>query len=437
MIPTRRFWIWLALGIPLAAVTTALGAPLVVWVYNILLILAAVLTHRMTPSGRHLRLTRRFDKVLSVRAANRIDLILENDGDQPLNGRFRDEPPRYHVASGNEFSLRLEPGQVLERHYSLTPPERGSGEFLGSYLRLECPFGLVQKDVFLPTVEPVRVYPNVLALRDFDLLNQQGRMREVGLRKARQRGLGTEFESLREYSEGDDFRKIDWKATARRANEKFVVRQYEQERNQSVILCIDTGRHMLAEVNGVRKLDLVLDSLLMLTQAAARAGDNVGLLVYADEVRRYIPPRKGRNQVGMIIEAIHDLVAEPVESDAIGAFSYLSSRWNRRSLVLNFTDYEDGDRARDVVKAFGPMARKHYALLVRVTDPQVDEVMAAPIQTVRDMYRYSAGHLVMEDRREARSVISSSGIHTLDSEPQSLARALVNYYFMVKERSLL
>jgi uncharacterized protein (DUF58 family) len=104
---------------------------------------------------------------------------------------------------------------------------------------------------------------------------------------------------------------------------------------------------------------------------------------------------------------------------------------------VNFTDYEDADRARELVSALTPMARRHLALTVRVLDPLVDEVLKAPVHSERDMYRYAAGHLVMEDRREAKSIIAAAGIHTLDAEPQDLAAALVNFYFMVKERSLL
>jgi uncharacterized protein (DUF58 family) len=437
MIPTRRFWLLVALGVPLAAITAAAGAPYVVVVYDLLLIVTAYICTRLAPSTEHLRLKRHFDTVLSVRTANKISVTLENDGVEPITAMLRDEPPPNFLATRREFRVHLEPGAVQELTYHVTPPERGSDRFRGTFLRIVTPLGLAYKEVALPTEEPIRVYPNVLALREFDLLKQQGRLKEMGIRRARHRGLGMEFESLREYAQGDDYRKIDWKASARRAGGKLMVRQFEQERNQNVLVCIDIGRHMLAEVNGVRKLDHVLDALLMLTNAAARAGDNVGLLVYADHVRRYIPPRKGRNQVGLVIEAIHDLVAEPVESDPIAAFAYLAARWNRRSLLVNFTDYEDPDRARDLVTAYGPMARRHLALMVRVLDPRVDEVLRVPVETVRDMYRHAAGHSVMEDRRNATSVVASGGIHTLDSEPQDLAAALVSYYFMVKERSLL
>ncbi len=435
MVPTKRFWLAVALGIPLAAVAAALGAPLVAVAYDLLLMLVAWGSTRLAPSVAGLRFIRRFDPVLSVRAANRIQLEIENDGPERIVGLLRDEPPPAMEASQREFPVKLEPGRPVMLEYTLTPLERGSDSFRGTYLRIECPLGLARKQVRLETAQNVRVYPNVLALREFDLLRQQGRLREMGIRRSRARGLGTEFESLREYTEGDDYRKIDWKASARHGN--LVVRSYEQERNQAVVLCIDIGRHMLAEVGGVRKLDHVLDALLMLTHAAANAGDFVGLMVYADTVKRYVPPRKGRSQVGIIIEALHDLVAEPVETDAQAAFAYLSSRWKRRSLLVNFTDFEDEDRARDLVAAFGPLTKRHLALIARVGDPRVESILTPPITTLDDMYKKSAATMLLEDRRAASMLVSAAGIHSLEAEPQELAAKLVSFYFMVKERSLL
>jgi uncharacterized protein (DUF58 family) len=434
-IPTKRFWLLVALGIPLAALAAAFHVPLLIVAYNALLLIAAAVSVRLAPSAANLRLRRKFDTVLSVREANRIELQIENDGNEPISFQLRDEPPLEFDATERQFRLRLAPGQVRNVAYHVTPYNRGSAEFLGTFVRMDCPWGLALREERLATEEPVRVYPNVLALREFDLLKQQGRLKEMGIRRARFRGLGTEFESMREYVEGDDYRKIDWKASARRG--RLVVRQYEQERNQSVILCIDIGRHMLAEVDGVTKLDHVLDALLMLTHAAALAGDFVGLMVYADTVRRYVPPRKGRNQVGVIIEAMHDLVAEPVEPDPVGAFAYLGGRWKRRSLIVNFTDYEDEDRARDLAVSFGSMARRHLALVCRVHDPKLEEALARPIGGRGDMYLRAAATMLMEDRVKAQAVISAAGIHSLQAEPQELAAKLVSYYFMVKERSLL
>ncbi len=434
MVPTKRFWLLAFIGIPVAAIGSVAHFASLFIIYDLILVVTAFVTVRMAPAPT-LRIRRSHDHVLSVRAENQIVLHVENDGDEPIHAWLRDETPPSFESTSREFEIMLEPGRITELRYKVTPPLRGSVKFRGTFLRISCPLGLALRQVFLETEERIRVYPNLLALREFDVLSQQGRLRDLGIRRSRRRGLGMDFESLREYAQGDDYRKLDWKASARRG--KLVVRQFEQEKNQAVIIVIDVGRHMMAEANGVPKLDHVLDALLMLTNAAAMAGDMIGLLVYAESVRRYIPPRKGRAQVGIILEAIHDLEAEPVESDPIGAFAYLASRWKRRSLVVTFTDYEDPDRAEELAVALAPMARRHVSLICRVLDPRMNSIVSQRITNVNEMFEVAAGNMLMEDRRTASKVIMSRGLRTMDSEPESLAGDLVNYYFKVKEMSLL
>jgi uncharacterized protein (DUF58 family) len=435
MVPTKRLWILLGLGIPFVGIAAALDMAWMGLVYNAIVLFAAWGTARLAPSTADLRVQRVRDPVLSVRVPNRVELKVLTEGPEPIRGVLRDEPPPPFTTTQKQFALALEPGREKTFVYHTTPWERGSDYFRGTYLRLVCPLGLVEKQVKLNTEEPVRVYPNILALREFDLLNQKGRLNQIGIRHSRIRGLGSDFESLREYAEGDDFRKIDWKATARKG--KLVVRQYEQERNQPVLLCIDSGRHMLSEVDGVRKLDHVLDSVLMLMHAASVAGDFIGLLVYSDTVKRYIPPRKGRNQIGAIIEAVHDLVAEPVESDHAMAYSYLASRWKRRSLLVSFADVGDPVEAKAMTLALSPLSRRHITLLARVADPRLDELVGAQLEEPEDLYRKAAALSFRAERKQAESILTSSGIHSLDAEPQHLAAELVSFYFVVKEKSLL
>jgi len=403
--------------------------------FDVLLVGVAYLTGRMSPDSQALRLERQLDPVLSVRVQNKVLLRISNEGPETVKGLLRDEPPARFSVSRKEFPIVLRPGGFADLSYLVTPFERGDTFFQGTFLRIRCPLGLVERQIKLDTEQAVRVYPNVLAMREFDFLNQKGKLQDIGIRRSRLRGLGSEFESLREYAVGDDFRKVDWKATARRG--KLIVRQYEQERNQPVILCIDIGRRMLSEINGVTKLDYVLDSLLMLAQAVYLANDFVGLLVYSDIVKRYIPPRKGRNQLGFLIEAIHDLVAEPVESDPAGAFSFLASRWKRRSLVVSFTDVEDAAQAKELSAAFGPMARRHLTLLARVADPRLGELVQAKIKTPDDLYQKASALLFTSDRREATIPLTVAGLHNLEAEPQDLAAALVSFYFEVKEKALI
>ena len=245
-------------GIPISGLSAYFGLTWTGLVYDIILIAAAVASGYLGPDGKNLRLVRQHDPVLSVRVPNKIKITLYNETSEEISGRIRDEPPPLFIASRKEFPISIPAGSAAEMTYMLTPSERGTDFFRGTFLRLKCPFGLVERQLRLGTEQEIRIYPNVLAMRQFDLLNQKGKLNQIGIRKSRMRGLGSDFESLREYAVGDDFRKIDWKATARRG--KLIVRQFEQERNQPVIICIDIGRRMLSEVNGVTKLDYVLDS---------------------------------------------------------------------------------------------------------------------------------------------------------------------------------
>ena len=434
-VPTRRLVLLLALMIPGSALLTAAGLGTLALVADLALLGLAWLSSRLVPDLRLLRIERRTDAVLSNRVANRVVLTLTNEGDEPIVGRLRDEPPVSFGAAGLEFALDLAPGEQKAFEYTVSPPERGAAEFPGTFLRLRTPLGLAWRQLRLPTEGTVEVYPNVLALREFDLLNQQGRLREIGIRKSRMRGQGTEFESLRDYTEGDDVRRIDWNATARRG--KPIVRQYEVERNQAVLLCVDCGRHMLAEVEGVRKLDHVLDAILMLAHTASSAGDNVGVLAYADGPIVYVPPKKGREAVGVMLHALHDLEAEPIESDAVKTFAYLVARIKRRALVLNFTAMPDLGRAKEVVTGLSPMLRRHLVLTVDVSDPKLKESLGRAIVSNETMAEVAAAQWIERDRREALAFAAASGLRTLEAEPQDLAAALVNAYLDVKARGAL
>jgi uncharacterized protein (DUF58 family) len=430
MIFRAAFFALLLVGVVFAA----LGAAderffTLIWPWNIAVLLLAGLSYALSAKGSRLVLERRFDRVLSVNADNLIRLRVTNDGDAPIDFLLRDEPPPEFEADRKEFRLRLSPGEARELRYHVRPQERGDFFFRDSFIRTPGPLWLVWRQSRLATREIVRVYPNILALRQFDLLKQRGHLRQIGIRRSRLKGVGTDFDSLREYARGDDYRKVDWKATARRG--KVIVREFEAERNQPVILVIDYGRLMMAEVAKVEKLDLVLDSALMLGNAAANANDQLGLLIHADRVERWIPPRRGRGQVGAIIEALHALRAEPIEPNSRDAFTYLAARWKRRSLIVVFTEIEDSRAAKSLLTVLGPLARRHICLVVTVSDPHLRKQLASG-NTGLGMYESTAARLFDEERQQAQRLLRAQGVRTLDSEPDTLAVDLVNYYLDIK-----
>lgn len=435
IVPTKKFWALIAAGIPLALL--GLAAPGAEWLllpYNLALFLLLYFTWRTAKSWNFVTASRKVDPILSVRVPNVVKLIVGNESDQPLPIVIRDEPPVGSRATAHEFQAVLGTDYPREFTYTITPFERGADVFRETYVRFPAPLGLCEVQQKLDTEQFVRIYPNVLAVREFEMLKQRGRLDLMGVRRSRIKGLGQEFESLREYNE-DDYRTIDWKASARRG--RLVVRNFEQERNQGLIVCIDCGRHMLGEVKGVRKIDYALDSALMLMHAAERQGDQIGLLVFNDLVQRWISPKKGRSQVAAILDAIHGLEAEPVESDPNRAFSYLASRWKRRSLVVVFTDAEDEGQGKLLSTALSRMGRRHLVMVVRVSDPKLKQIRALEVQSERDLFLKTSGVMYQAERRRASLALASAGLQSVESEPDELSASLVSAYLRVKELNLL
>ncbi len=435
IIPTPRFWILIAIGIILALGGAIVpGLEQAVLPYNLMLGLVFGVSAWLGFKSSPLSVSRRMDPILSVNVSNQVRLNLENVGNIPLTFRIRDEAPDTSVPEGNDFNIAMAPYEQITRVYHLTPRERGRQNFRGTYYRFLAPLGLAQIQKQLPTEQEVRVYPNVLAVREFDLLKQRGQLNLMGMRRSRVKGLGTEFESLRDYHE-DDYRKIDWKASARRG--KLVVRNFEQESNQSVIVCVDTGRHMLSEVDGIRKLDYCLDSCLLLLHAAERSGDQIGLMMFNDEIKRFVSPRKGKSQVSAVTDALYDCLAEPVQSDYSSAFGYLAKRWKRRSLVVLFTDSENYDQANELALALDVIRKRHLLFVVRVSDPKIKAMARQDITSDKKFFEKAASLWYSSDRRRAEARLAVMGIQSIEAEPEELGNALVGAYLRVKELNLL
>jgi uncharacterized protein (DUF58 family) len=295
--------------------------------------------------------------------------------------------------------------------------------------------GLVYSFYRLPARERVPIYPNLLKMREYELLRHRGLLRQMGVRQTRLRGLGTEFESLREYTPDDEFRRIDWKATARRG--KPIVRDYQVERSQHVFLLYDAGRNMLAEVEGMRKFDAVLNTGLMLAYVAAQMEDKVGALVFADEVDQFVPPQRGRAQVAKLVEALHAVQPRMVEADYLYAITYLAQRWRKRSLIVLFTDLIDPDASRVLLHALAGLARQHLCVCVTVSDPRLHAWSEQYPQTPEQLYRRAVATQVLTDRVAVVRTLERMGVFTVDAEPETLVPALVNFYLQAKARSVL
>jgi uncharacterized protein (DUF58 family) len=326
--------------------------------------------------------------------------------------------------------LTVPPGGRATARTTLKPERRGRFEPSEMVVRVEGPWGLAarQKRQWLPGV--LRVYPPFRSREEAELRIDRARILEIGLRSAAARGGGTEFDSLREYAIDDEFRRIDWSATARAG--KTIVRTYRAERNQTVIMLLDAGRVMAGRIDGIPRLDHAMDAVMMLTAVATRLGDRAGLVAFDRDVRAVVPPGHAHDQLGRVTEAMYALNPELVESDYRGAFAQTLARFRRRAMLVVFTDLAEQAMAETLVPALPLVVRHHLVVVASVADPAV----RGWAQTVPDdagaAYRKAAAVSGLDDRARTAARLRGLGATVVDAVPGRLAPRLADAYLRVK-----
>ena len=380
-------------------------------------------------------LERRHHPRLYLAADNPIDLGVANRGRRALELRLRDTPPSAFRSSTLFMDGTVAPAETQTFRYTTRPTARGIYRFGTITARWATPLGLLWRQRTLDADEEVSVYPNLLEVEKYDLLARRGLLREMGLRTTRYIDRGTEFESLREYQPDDDFRRINWKATARR--HRPITALHETERSQRLLVMLDLGRMMLTRIGDLTRLDLAVNASLLLCYVALRRGDRVGLLSFADGIHSYSPPRSGRSHFYRIVEQLYAVRAQPVESDYVEAFGRLRSDLRGRSLVVLFTDIGEPDVARTIALNLALLARHHLPLAVTLSDPVVQERAEIVPDTGRDLYEKVVAGRLIEERSAVLEQLHRAGVLTVDAPADRLAPSTINRYLELKERALL
>ncbi|HEU5048825.1 MAG TPA: DUF58 domain-containing protein [Gemmatimonadales bacterium] len=337
-------------------------------------------------------------------------------------------------ASVSGRSLSLHPGITLER-LPVMPVHRGRGGGGRIAVRRLGPLGLAWKQERFERPWEATVFPNLGAAAHRALPSRAARRREVGLRSMRRPGEGRLFESLREWIPGEDTRIIDWKATARRG--KPIARVYEDERRQQVLLVLDAGRLLTAESDGVPRLEAAIGAALRLAHAAVEHDDDVGVLVFADTIQAFAPPRRGRRGLRAVLGALAMTEGRLVESDYPSAFRYLAARSRKRALTVLFTDVIDRTASAALVAQTASLRPRHLPLAVTLRDPALERVASARPETELAAFERAAAEELMLARDEALRVMRRQGVVVLDVPPAGAGDAVVEGYYRLKRRGLL
>jgi uncharacterized protein (DUF58 family) len=436
LIPTPRLVFLFALG--MLPLTLVAQVPAVGWgvaAFDAGLLLLALVDFRRAPGGAAVTFERRVGPRLAIGEREPVTILCRSDARRGLVVELRDEPPLGFPSEGRLQTLSVPAGSRAQGTYWITPPARGDYAFGGMTARVPGPLGLVRRQWRILHPTAVQVYPNFRLAARLELLGRRSHLLRTGLHSLRRRGQGRTFESLRDYVQGDDTRHMDWKATARRG--KPMVREYEVERHQNVLLMLDAGRMMTALVGEMTKLDCAVNASLLVAHAAVTHGDNVGLLVFAEEVLLYLPPRTGRMQVRHVLEALYRIQPRLVEPDYAAAFRYLATRRLQRSLVFVFTDLVDPRASTRLLRHVAALMPRHLALMVAIADPPLQRYAQETPAGVGAVYRNAVARDLLEERAQALESIAARGGLALDVPAEGLHLAAVNRYLEVKRRGLL
>jgi uncharacterized protein (DUF58 family) len=294
---------------------------------------------------------------------------------------------------------------------------------------------LVRRQARFTAAAPVKVYPNLVDVRKYDLLLRRNRLWELGLRSTRLLGAGNEFERLRDYTPDDEYRRINWKATARRG--KPISVEYETERSQNIYVLLDVGRMMRSPVGDVAKMDYAINAVLLLAYVATQKGDRVGLFTFADRVLSYIAPRSGKVQFHRLLEQLYAVQGERIEPNYDAAFSEFAARQHKRGLALVFTDLTGSISTDALVAQMTRLRRQHLSLLVTVADPTVNRLATQTIGDSTTLYERTVAERMLAERRLALDRLRRQGVQTLDVPADELSVAVINRYLAMKERMLI
>ena len=444
MIPTRRFALVMAATAPVWLLSASSVGLAVAATLSGLVLLAGIADALVIPSTRHVRVTRSLPP--SIGLGDTGEGFYEVSSNWPLALRLelhdvmpagleRTQPPTDSDAPSRVSALTL-PARITARlRIQITGRLRGEHALGPIVVRVQGPLGLAQRSLRNVENDMVAVVPSIAGIRRFRLLALQHRLRDAGVRTIRRRGEGASFANLREYVSGDDPRHIDWKSSARRS--KLITREYAVEQGQTVIIAIDAGRLMTQLAGNISRFEHALAAATVLADVATRSGDQVGLIVFNDEIRAFVPAAKGAFAIRRIRDAMIPLTASLTEPDYATAFRTLAARHRKRSLIVMFTDVIDSRASRTLIAHTARSAARHLPLVVAL---QNDELMASAVPHSDDsggLFQNAAAEELLLDREEALARMRQAGVSVLDVSPRVMTAAVVNRYLAIKARAAL
>ena len=418
---------WLAPGLTEPRFLYGMAA----WDVALLLLWCLDLSRLARPES--LQVSRQWHSPASLSVGSDVSITLYSRSPAEARISVVDDVPAQLRAAPPSLEFRVRRNAEETGTYRIAPAQRGAVAVGDVHLRIQSPARLAERWAIAPLAQSLTVFPNIEQAKQHVMYLARSRQIELEKRRAHVRGIGREFQSLREYMPGDEFRDICWSATARRA--KLVTKTYEIERSQAIWQIIDSGRLMRARIGPLSKTDYAVNAALSVAEVALYSGDRVGLMAYGRVPQVRVPLARGSSHLRELLRGLAAVREEAAEADHLRAAGALGSLQGRRSLIIWITDLAETAVTPEVVESAASLARRHLVLFVVIGQPDLEALAAQAPETTRDLYRSTAAQEISHRRELLLGKLRAQGVLALQAESSRLSTLLVNEYLSIKERN--
>jgi uncharacterized protein (DUF58 family) len=378
---------------------------------------------------------RELNPVFSLSDPNPIKIFVENQGSIPLNLNIVDELPIQFQKRDLEIQVSLPAGQAYLTENTLLPYTRGVYSFGNLNVFVSTRLGLVERRIIFEQPQDVDVYPSIIQMKRYELRAMRHIAHDTGIKKMRRIGHSYEFEQIKNYVQGDDFRSVNWKASSRQGT--LMVNQYEDERSQQVYCIVDKSRAMRMPFEGLSLMDYAINTALAISNIILKKQDKAGLLTFSDVMGATIKAERDSGQLNRILESLYREKERPVESNYELLYEAVRRLIGARSLLILFSNFESSYALERALPALRRLSKAHLLVVVFFENTEIRKLATEPVHTTADVYRQTVARQFLQDKKEMVTRLRQYGIQAVLTKPQDLTLNTINKYLELKSRGLI
>jgi uncharacterized protein (DUF58 family) len=366
---------------------------------------------------------------------NEIKIYLENLYRFKINAKIIDEIPFQFQLRNFQHQLELSPSEKKIITYNLRPVKRGEYNFGFINIYASSPLNMVSKRYKFFGDKTVSVYPSYIQMRKYELLAVSNRLTDTGIKKIRKIGHSTEFEQIKKYVNGDDFRSINWKATARK--NELMVNNYDEEKSQQVYSVINMGRVMKMPFKGLSLLDYAINTSLVISNIAIKKQDKAGIVTFSNKVNSILPADNRSAHMLKILELLYRQNTDFLESDYESLCAALLAKVTHRSLIILYTNFETIDGLKNQLPFLRRLAAGHLVVVIFFENTELKSLLEMNPDNTEEIYLKTIGEKFAFEKRQIIKELNRYKVHSILTPPEKLSVNTINKYLEFKARGLI